>query len=169
MATDFFLEIITKKGGKIKGEALSQACTEQIEVKRFTIGLDSPTDYDSGQATGRVHLEHAEFEFPTSTATTVLVKTLCSNDVITVATLSCRKTGAHGKEAIYLQWRFNSARLVSFKMAGDNEVTLDTIKIAYSGIEVSYRQQKQDGTLSPTPLTAAYDADENRLVDATLK
>jgi type VI secretion system secreted protein Hcp len=169
MASDFFLEIVTKKGGKIKGEGPSQACPEQISVKSFAIGIESPTDYDSGQATGRVHLEHAEFEFATSIATTSLVKTLCTNDVITSATLSCRKLGAHGKEAIYLQWRFNSARLVSFKMTGEDDITADSIRIAYAGLEVSYRQQKADGSLSPTPLLAAYDSDENRLVDATLK
>jgi type VI secretion system secreted protein Hcp len=167
-AADFFLEIVTKKGGKIKGETPSVACPEQIQVRRFVIGLVSPTDYD-GQATGRIQLEHAEFEFYSSAASTPLFQTLCTNDVIKTATLTCRKTGAHGKEATYLQWRFTDARLVSFKMTGENEVTVDSIKIAYSGIEISYRQQKADGTMSTNALMSAYSANDNAMSTPTLK
>jgi type VI secretion system secreted protein Hcp len=168
MAADFFLEIITKKGGKIKGEALSDACPEQIHVTKFTIGLASPTDYDGGAA-GRVHLDHAEFEFPSSTATTPLFSTLCTNDGIKSATLTCRKAGAKGKDANYLQWRFTGARLVSFKMQSENEGTVDSITIAYTAVEVSYRQQKPDGSLATNPLVAAYDADANAMSTPTLK
>jgi type VI secretion system secreted protein Hcp len=168
MAAEFFLEIVTKKGGKIKGETLSQACPEQIEVRTFTIGLVSPTDFDGG-ATGRVQLEHAEFEFPTSTASTPLFSTLCTNDVIKSATLTCRRTGAHGKDATYLQWRFNDARLVSFKMTGENNDTVDAITIAYSAVEISYRQQKADGSMSTNALTAAYDSNANAMSTPTLK
>jgi type VI secretion system secreted protein Hcp len=169
MAVDFFLEIITKKGGKVKGETMSQACPDQIEVSKFTIALNSPTDYSGGGATGRIQLEHAEFEFPTSIASTPLFQTLCTNDVIKTATLTCRKSGAVGKEATYLQWRFNDARLVSFKMSGENEITNDTIKIAYAGVEISYRQQKQDGSMSPNALISAYDANANAMSSPTLK
>ena len=168
MAVDFFLEIVTKKGGKIKSDTLSQACPEQIQVSKFAIGLISPTDFDGG-ASGRVQLEHAEFEFPTSTASTPLFQTLCTNDVIKTATLTCRKAGAQGKEATYLQWRFNDARLVSFKMTGEREVTVDSIKIAYSGVEISYRQQKADGSMSTNALISAYDSNANAMSSPTLK
>jgi type VI secretion system secreted protein Hcp len=169
MATEFFLEIITKKGGKIKGETLSQACPEQIQVRTFAIGLNSPTDFNSTAAVGRIHLEHAEFEFATSNASTPLFSTICTNDTIKSATLTCRKTGVQGKDATYLQWRFTDARIISFKMTGDNEGTLDAIKIAYSSVEISYRQQKQDGSMSTNALVAAYSADDNAMINPTLK
>src|SRR5437667_9363275 len=121
MATDMFLEIVTKKGGKIKGESLSSACPDQIEVTKFEVGLSSPSDGE-GQATGRITLDHAKFDFPSSIASTPLFNTLCCNDVIKSATLTVRKAGSgSGKEATYLQWRFNDARLVSYKMVGDKE------------------------------------------------
>jgi type VI secretion system secreted protein Hcp len=168
MAAEFFLEIITKKAGKIKGETLSQACPEQIEVSKFTIGLVSPTDYDGG-ATGRIQLEHAEFEFPTSTATAPLFAALCTNDVIKSAILTCRKTGVHGKDATYLQWLFADARLVSFKMTGVDKLTVDSIKIAYSVIEVSYRPQKADGSMSTNAFQSAYSANDNAMSTPHLK
>ncbi len=168
MAVDFFLEIIAKKTGKIKGETLSQACPEQIEVRKFTIGLVSPTDFDGGAA-GRVQLEHAEFEFPTSTATAPLFSTLCSNESLKTVTLTCRKTGAQGKDATYLQWRFNDARLVSFRMTGEHDATVDAIKIAYTGIEISYRQQKADGSMATNALMSAYSSNDNAMATPTLK
>jgi type VI secretion system secreted protein Hcp len=167
MAQDFFLEIVAKKGGKVKGESQSQACPDQIDVDTFEIGLRSPTDFDAGAA-GRVQLEEAEFEFPSSIASTPLFTTLCTNDMIKTATLTCRKTGAAGKDATYLQWRFSDARLVSYKMKGTDEITKDTIRIAYTGVEISYRQQKQDGSLAAA-LIAAYDADTNAMTTPTLK
>ncbi len=171
MAADFFLEIVTKKGGKIKGESLSAACTGQIEVDKFSIGLTSPTPSDpDGQHPGavQVNLEEAEFEFETSIASTPLFQTLCTNDVIKEATLTCRRSGAgQGTDATFLQWRFHDARLVSFKMAGQGDDTNDTIRLAYAGIEILYRQQKADGTLSAN-MMAAYDAGENAMVNATL-
>ncbi|HVT79976.1 MAG TPA: type VI secretion system tube protein Hcp [Phycisphaerae bacterium] len=171
MAADFFLEIVTKKGGKIKGESLSAACTGQIEVSRFTIALNSPTAQDpDGQhpAAARVNLEEAEFEFETSIASTPLFQTLCTNDVIKEATLTCRRSGAgEGKEATFLQWRLHDARLVSYKMSGADDDTDDTIRIAYAGIEILYRQQKADGSLSAN-MMAAYDAGENAMFSPTL-
>jgi len=167
MASDFFLEIVTKKGGKIKGESPSQACPEQIEVAKFAIGMSSPTDFD-GQVTGRVQLEHAEFEFPASIASTPLFNTLCTNDVIKTATLTCRRAGGQGKDQTFIQWRFNNARLVSYKMTGELERPVDSIKIAYAGVEISYSQQKQSGAMEPA-MQASYDSGTNTMVKPTLK
>ena len=169
MPADFFLEIVAKKGGKIKGETLSQACPDQIEVSKFTIGLSSPTDYTSGEATGRIQLDHAEFEFPSSLASTPLFQTLCTNDVLKTVTLTCRKAGATGKQATFLQWCFHDARLISYKMAGESEIPTDTIKIAYADIEINYKQQKQDGSMATTGLSARYDANANAMTSPSLK
>ena len=172
MAADFFLEIVTKRGGKIKGESLSGACPGQIEVEKFTLGLTSPTGFDAdgnAGASGRVQLEEAEFEFLTSISTTPLFQTLCTNDVIKTATLTCRRSsGASGKESTFLQWRFHDARLVSYKMTGDSDITRDSIRIAYAGIEILYKQQKADGSHGAS-LFASYDSGENAMVDSTLK
>jgi type VI secretion system secreted protein Hcp len=171
MAADFFLEIITKRGGKIKGESLSAACTGQIEVDKFSLGITSQTQFDpdaSGPAKGRIQLEEAEFEFETSIATTPIFQTLCTNDVIKQATLTCRRSGAGtGKEATFLQWRFNDARLISYKASGQQDDIVDTIRIAYAGIEVLYKQQKEDGSLSAN-MMASYDAGENAMTTPTL-
>lgn len=167
MATDMFLEIVTKKGGKLKGESMSASCPDQIEVVKFEVSVNSPSDAD-GQATGRVSYEHATFDFPTSIASTPLFQTLCTNDLIKTATLTVRKGGAGtGKEATYLQWRFNDARLVSFKMTGEKEETNDSISLAYSGVEISYKRQKADGTQA-APQSASYSAGTNTMVKSTL-
>src|SRR5436305_15128900 len=116
MPSDMYLEIVTLKGGKIKGESLSSACPGQIEVTKFEIGVSSPSDGEN-QATGRITLDHAKFDFPTRIASTPLFSTLCNNDTIKSATLTVRKHGSGtGAEAKFLQWRFNDARLAVYKM-----------------------------------------------------
>src|SRR4051812_3746266 len=157
MPSDMYLEIVTKKGGKIKGESKSAACPEQIEITKFEIGVNSPSDGE-GQATGRVSFEQTKFEFPSSIASTPLFHTLCTNDVIKTATLTVRKSGGGtGAEATFLQWRFNDARLVSFKMSATNDLPGDAIEISYSGVEIMYKRQKHDGTLAASQ-SASYDA-----------
>jgi type VI secretion system Hcp family effector len=163
---DMYLEIITKKGGKIKGEAIDAVCGGQIDVDRFEVEIKSPSDYDQG-STGRVTLERAKFDLTTSIASTPLFQTLCTNDVIKSATLSVRKGGGTGKDAIYLQLRFNNARLVSYKISAEDEWADDTIELAYSGIEILYRQQTADGSLA-APMTASYDSATNTMVKPTL-
>jgi len=166
MASDFYLAINTKKGGDIKGESMTVQFKDQIQISKFTIALNSPTDFD-GQAAGRVHLEHAEFEFETSLASVPLFSTICTNDVIKQCTLTCRKAGVSGKIGTFLQWRFHDARLVSFKMSGENEKVGDTITIAYASVEVWYGLQKQDGSIG-NGLVSCYDAGENAMSDCSL-
>jgi len=166
MPADMFLEIVTRKGGKIKGESGDSACTGQIDVDKFEFEVKSPSDYDQGK-TGRVTLEHAKFEFATSIASTPLFQTMCTNDPIKSMTLSVRKAGGVSGEGVYLQVRFNDARMTSFKMSSEDEWTDDEIEIAYSGVEVSYRQQKSDGTWAASQ-SAAYDSGSNTMVKPTL-
>jgi len=95
----------SQEGGN-QGETLSQVCPEQIEGDeiyrrpRFTDGLGvRPPD--------GVQLEHVEIEFPAASPPPAF-QTLCTNDVIKTATLTCRKAGGSGKEHTYLQWRFRT-------------------------------------------------------------
>lgn len=167
MPADMFLEIVTKKAGKIKGESLDSVCPGQIDVDKFEVGISSPGDYDDPNA-GRITLEHAKFDFTASIASTALFHTLCTNDVLKTVTLTVRKAGSTGKESIFLQWRFNDARMVSYKMSSEEEWADDSIEIAYSGVEISYRQQKADGSLAASQC-ASYDASSNTMVKPTLK
>jgi type VI secretion system Hcp family effector len=173
MASEYFLKITTKKGGDIKGETLSNHCKDEIEISKFTIGITSPGSHsDTGQAvaSGRVQLEEAEFEFDACAASVAMFQTICTNDPIKSAVLSCLKAGPSGKTGIFLQWKFNDARIVSYTMEGvDDGVPEDKIRIAYSGVEISYKKQKADGTISPNGSSAAYDAGENAMTTATLQ
>ena len=171
MAAEYYLEIVTRMGGKIKGESLSNLCKDQIQVRNFVIGMESPDSRTDGisRAAGRVQLETAEFEFIASAATAPLVSTICQNDQIKNATLSCCKAGHNGKTGIYMQWRFNDARLISYHQTGDGDEPREKIRIAYAGIEICYKQQKGDGSLGTNPLQAAYDAGENAMAKASLE
>jgi type VI secretion system secreted protein Hcp len=173
MASEYYLDITTKKGGKVKGESDSNLCPEQIDINKFTIGLTSPGGVDeSGEAvtSGRIHLDEAEFELDTDCSCVALFSTICTNDPIKTCILSCCKAGNNGKTGIYLQWKFNDARLVSYKMSGGEDgMPEDTIRIAYSGIEIMYKKQKPDGSLPANGNTAAYGSNENQMVTATLK
>jgi type VI protein secretion system component Hcp len=79
------------------------------------------------------------------------------------------KTVANGTAAIYMQWRFNDARFTSVQCDGDEQNEPgEKIKIVYSGLEVQYKQQKQDGSMG-AGLMAAYSSSDNAMTTPTLK
>ena len=165
MPADMFLEIVTKKGGKVRGESLDSVYKGEIPVEKFEMGVASPADYDKSK-TGRITLEHVKFDFPASIASKTLFQTLCTNDEIKTATLTVRRPGADASR-IFFQWRFNDARLVSYKMTGEKEETTDSITVAYSGVEISYRQHHRDGKVDGSS-PVSYDANTNTMVKPTL-
>jgi len=164
MAADYYLFIEGK--APVKGESFSEPYKEQIQIHRFTLGASSPTDFD-GAAAGRVHLEHAQFEFDSSIASPVLFGALCTNEVLKQVVLSCRKTGTTGKLVMHMQWRFQQARIVGFHMNGDSEKSTDHLEIAYAVCELWSGPQKQDGSVG-NGSTAAYDAGQNAMAKSSL-
>ena len=70
---------------------------------------------------------------------------------------------------IYLQLRFNgNARLTSYILSGDPQPDIgDTIRMAYGGIEISYKGQDDSGKLASTSNSAAYSTEENKIVPTT--
>jgi type VI secretion system Hcp family effector len=165
MPADMFLEIVPVRGSKIKGESMDSGYEGLIEVDKFEVGLQSPSDFDQGK-TGRVTLDHAKFDFGASIASTALFQLLCTNAALSTVTLTVRRASGGGEDATYLRWRFNNARLVSYKMEGEDEYTDDHLEIAYSGVEISYRQQSA-GKLGP-PFKDAYDSAQNKMIAPTL-
>ena len=115
-----------------------------------------------------MEFENAKFGFGASIASTPLFHTLCTNDIIKTAKLTVRRASGDGKEAFYVQWLFKDARLVSYKMASEKEWMDDSIEIVYSGVEISYKQQKADGTAGAN-MAASYDLSTNTMVQPTLK
>jgi type VI secretion system Hcp family effector len=171
MASEYYLKISTKRGGDVKGEAHSTLCPDQIEINKFTIGLTSPGGVSEDSevvASGRLHLDEVEFEMDSTAASVALSQTICTNDAIKSCILSCCKAGHNGKTGIFLQWKFNDARLASYKMTGGEDgMPEDTIRIAYSGVEILYKKQKPDGSLG-SGSSAAYHSEEISMVKSTL-
>jgi type VI secretion system Hcp family effector len=166
MPADMFLEIAPQQGTKILGEAIDSVCTDQIDVDKFEFEIESPSEPEPGKL-GHVTLKHAIFEFSTSIATTPLFHTICTNAPLKSVTLSVRRSGGVGEETVYLQLRFNNARLTSFKISSEDEWSDDRIEIAYAGVEISYRQQKANGQWAAAQ-SDAYNSASNTMVRATL-
>ena len=176
MANDQYLAMVSKRFGRIKGEATSKGMEDQIDVVDFKFVVDSPSRSDAGteegstshSAAGPATFGAAKFSILVNTATPRLFDAIVNNDVITTATLSCRKSGGGNSGAlqIYYQIRFSTARVTHFELTTTTggAPTLE-IQLDYEKVEMVYLQQKNDGTLETTGIKASWNLSDNAVPD----
>jgi len=146
---EMYLEITSAKTGKpIGGDSLTKGNENLIQVKKFTIGMSSPEDYSTKQASGKVNIDDVEFEFAQGAVSATLVSMLTSNEQISLAKLQVFKAAGTGNKRLYLEWRFKNARLTSYKQSNEAEMVNDTIRIGYVSFDVDSSGQKGDGTMT---------------------
>jgi type VI secretion system secreted protein Hcp len=62
------------------------------------------------------------------------------------AILTCLKAGKEQQE--YLKITFSDILISSYQTSGSGEAPMDQISLNYNKIEIEYKEQKADGTLS---------------------
>jgi type VI secretion system Hcp family effector len=150
MASEMFLDIKSAKTGQsIGGDSIVKGYENKIQIKKFTMGMASPEDYSTKQATGKPNMDDVEIEFPQSSISATLMTMLTTNEQISQATLQVLKaTGTNKTERLYLEWRFKNARLTSYKQSNSEDQVTDTIKIGYVIVEMDSYAQKSDGSMT---------------------
>ncbi len=103
MPSGFFLEIVSKANGKIKGGAKSKACPDQIAITNWHWeGVRSTASMNSGGGTGKPKnavLHEATFSAPMSIASHALMHAAATGD----PPQDGHGVGAYGREG----WRGN--------------------------------------------------------------
>jgi len=141
---DSFLQVQTKRAGKIKGESSTTGHVDDIEVRSWSWGVSASSAIGSTQATARRQYKHLVVVKGIDSASTALCSALVTNDEVKEAKLTLRKAG--GDALDYYTMTLSQARIVTIDLDVDEHGTaVERVGIAYGKIDVEYKRQQGTG------------------------
>ena len=141
---DIFLHVKTKRGGKIKGESVTQGHEDDIEVYGWTWGVHSGSAIGSTDATARRSYKPLVVTKLADSASIGLVSALATNDEVREGVLSMRKAG--GDVLDYYKLSISGARVVDIAMDVDSAGRpIERVTFAYTKIDIEYKKQQSSG------------------------
>jgi type VI secretion system secreted protein Hcp len=144
MASDYFLKI-----DGIPGESLDDKHKDEIEVLSWSWGEtnEPPPASGGGAGSGKVAMTDLHVSANLSRASPQLLLACASGKHIKSAILTGRKAGK--AQAEFLTFSLSDVLVSGYQTGGSaTEAPMDSISLNFSKIEVSYKQQKADGSLA---------------------
>lgn len=158
MATDFFLKI-----NGVPGESKDHKHKDEIDLLSWSWGASQTGGfaYGGGGGAGKVSMQDFHFTMKVNKATPKLQECLNTGTHIKDAILTCRKAGKEQQE--FLIYKFYDLLISSYQTGGSDgmDIPTESISFNYSKYEVTYKEQKQDGTLGGAIVTN-YDLKTNK-------
>src|SRR5688572_10539928 len=115
---DMFLMVKGAKHGVIKGEAHDDVHKEEIEVLRWSWGMQARPSLGGGGASGKATVNDLKIVKRVDSASTALMNALRTNEVIQKAVLTLRKAGENPLE--YVKITIEQGRVTGLTIeAGD--------------------------------------------------
>ena len=145
MPSNYFLKI-----DGIPGESLDAKHKDEIEVLSWSWGESQPAPVSAGggAGSGKVAMGDLQVNTQTSRASPQLLLACASGKHLKSAVLTGRSAGKGQTE--YLTFSLSDVLVSGYQTgASEAEAPLDSIALSFSKIEVSYKQQKADGSLAP--------------------
>ena len=144
---DMFLLVKGAKCGLIKGEAQDDVHKGEIQVLRWSWGMQAKSSLGGGVATGKASVRELRVVKKVDSASTALMSALRTNEPIQKAVLTLRKAGAKPLE--YLKVTIEQGRVMSLDIdagdpAGGADVT-ESVSFSFNKISVEYVPQGKDG------------------------
>jgi type VI secretion system secreted protein Hcp len=161
-AVDYFLKI-----AGIDGESTDNAHKGEIDIESWAWGEShsrgSATGVGGGVGAGKVTMDDFSFVMKLSKASPKLFLACAQGEHIKSAWLTAHRAG--GKQTDYfLKWSFADLRVSSYQTGGSENVnSTDQVSFNFSKIEIEYKEQKPDGTLSPS-IKAGWDLKTNKKI-----
>lgn len=158
---DFFLKI-----DGIDGESPDAKHKNEIQLESFSWGAANhgTMQYGGGGGAGKVQFNDFNFTMKTNKAAPKLMLACANGEHIKKATLTCRKAGKEQQE--FLKVDFTDLLVTSYQTGGHSSsdvIPVDQISLNFSKIEMTYKEQKADGTLGGQTKTG-YNIKENKAV-----
>lgn len=158
---DYFLKI-----DGIDGESEDAKHKAEIQLESWTFGETNTgtSSYGGGMGAGKVQMQDFHFTMKVNKATPKLFLACATGEHIKKAVLTCRKAGKEQQE--YLIWTYTDLLVSSYQTGGHGSsdvVPLDQISLNFSKVEIQYKEQKADGTLSGA-IKAGYDLKQSKTV-----
>ena len=135
---DYFLHVDSARG-EMQGK-------DAIRLRDFDLSM--MTRSRGEYATGRPVFEQVSFSASIDQSYPKLEQALATNETITKAVLTCRKSG--GTQVDFLTITFDNARVTSCLLEGDENVAPVPhmeFKMSFQKVTVEYRPQKETGIL----------------------
>ena len=142
--SDSFLQVQTKRAGKIKGESSTSGHVDDIEVRSWSWGVSASSAIGSTAATGRRQYKHLVIVKKIDSASTALCAALATNDEVKEAKLTLRKAG--GDALDYYTMTLAQARIVAIDLEVDHHGDpVEKVAIAFGKIDIEYKRQQGTG------------------------
>jgi type VI secretion system secreted protein Hcp len=142
-----FLMVKGAKCGLIKGEAQDDVHKGEIEVLRWSWGMQTKSTLGGGAASGKASVRELRVLKKVDSASTALMSALRSNEPIQKAVLTLRKAGTTQLE--YLKVAIEQGRVTSLDLeAGDasgGAAVVESVTFSFNKISVEYVPQGKDG------------------------
>ncbi len=142
---DYFLKI-----DGIPGESKDAKHKDEIQMLSFSFGETNAGTFASGGGggAGKVQMQDFHFVMNVNKASPKLFLSCANGSHIKAATLTARKAGKDQQD--YLIIKFGDLLISSFQTSGQADaghLPLDQISFNFAKIDITYKEQKADGTL----------------------
>ena len=145
--TDIFISVKGAKSGVIKGESQDQNHGKEIDVVRWSWGMDSRASLGGGTARSKAVIRELKIVKRVDSASTPLMSALRSNEMISKAVLTQRKAGTTQLEFLKItieQGRVTSLEIVAGEDGNPTEL-FESVSFSFNKITVEYTPQGKDG------------------------
>ena len=156
-AFDYFLRL-----DGIPGESADDKHKGEIDVLSWSWGesQEIAAAPGGGSGAGKVAMTDLHVSANLSKASPQLLLACASGQRIKSAVLTGRKAGKAQQE--YLTFSLSDVLVTGYQTGGATaEAPLDSISLNFAKIELSYREQKADGSLAP-PIRVGWDRKANK-------
>jgi len=141
----------------VEGEATQDKFQKQIPLASFNLGANNSIDMmaGGGRGAGRASLSTFNISKSTDKASPILFQACCLGKHFPKAEVSICKAG--GTQEPFMTYKFDTVFIADINWSGGGEETpTETLSLAYSKIEMTYKSQDEKGQLGK-PVVASYD------------
>lgn len=144
---DMFLKVVSVSRGPIKGEAQDAVHRDEIDVMRWSWGMNAQSALSSAGKSSKATLRELVIVKPVDSASTALMSIMRSNEMIKEAVLTIRKAGSTPHE--YFKVTIEKSRITSLDVNAMDYQSLgymtETLTLSFQRINMEYIPQGADG------------------------
>lgn len=137
-ADQFFVKIEGTKTGVLKGETMVKGRENWIPLRSFGYSVSSPTDAETGLATGRTQYGVVSFAKDWGASSPQLFQAISTNETLKSVVFEFTQANSLGATEVFYRVTLSNARVANFRqsLALGGLDPLDSVTFAYQTIEV---------------------------------